>query len=66
MKVTTSTTLTRGSHQKHLYKRAGTPYGVARRILDHLCEDLREGRIPARLIIDISYDLKQALNNNNH
>jgi len=39
----------------------GTPWSLNRRILDHLYQDLREKKITALLLIEISRDMRKAL-----
>lgn len=42
----------------------GTPYSIYRRILDHLYEDLRNKRITAIFLIEVSRELKKILHDN--
>lgn len=39
----------------------GTPFSINRRILDHLYQDLKEKKITAMLLIEISRDMRKAL-----
>jgi len=39
----------------------GTPYSIYRRILDHLYVDLKDKRITALLLIEISRDMNKIL-----
>lgn len=45
---------------RKLYTR-GTPVSINRRILDHLYQDLKEKRITAILLIEISRDIREAI-----